>query len=1186
MNDKASAATQDLPVRVIPCGPAVNESERRAVERVKASLIGDRDDGRWLILTNLAFSASHRLQADEIDIVAIGPPGVRVIEVKHWTAAWVRGHDDVVAQEADRVTAKARKIGTTLRARLPNLPHVFGVFLVTEAAAKVERLPEEIRGVRFHTLKTCRQAVGAGAPAVLSLQEIRFAARRLEPRSEVSVTGELRRVAGYAHLQLQSPAAERFHRVYRAVHATRQDGVVLHFYDWSASEEPNAAAKAEREFQALHRLQRYAWAPRIIDSFQASPGYAGENAFFTIADPAAPSIAERAADESWDTGARLSFARSAVRAVRDLHGAGGDEPMVHRCLTARSILVRHDNSPILTDFQHARIPAEITVSSPAEGRTWDTATAPEVRAQGRGAADRRSDVYSLCASLQALFTEREDDASRAAAAVLARGRADEPNRRSNLDELEHSLSTQLGESPPATPPPPARFWTEDQVVPFDGHHYRIVGRLGSGGVGTAFKVVEIDRKTGEELGTYVGKVIHDRENGERVLYAHNLVRSHLRHAALSVVYQVASEWRDNAFAALMTWIEGEPLSEYAGLLRELAEDQGDQSEEALAIRWLRVACEALGELHRNGLVHGDVSPRNLILSGGDVVLTDFDCVGKVGEVATEPGTVMYSSPSRVDHHPATPSDDFFALAASMFHVLFARDPFSYEGARDKARGVNWNEIERADYPVLAPFIDLATAADRQRRLTDAAAAMRELQAAPASSNESSAKQSGAAVGDRPPPPPVARTERSENEVLWLRDLLQSYPGSRWGNRETRGLDSDFAERTYVETRLERALFDDLQEGTVSLVVLCGNAGDGKTALLQHLAARFGLGDHLSEQRIVEGQTAAGLTVRMNLDGSAAWDGRSSTVLLDHFLAPFQNGRPRTNLAHLLAINDGRLLEEAVANVRFVDFSDGLGFHALQVVDRSKRMGYLDVAAELRDIFAAIYPELGDLQGERLRSAVKDSFSEAGWGADGSQTSVAEPDFARFVEILRAEPRPDKGLRTLLARLAELEDYGFFNLGPAWHSLWEHEQPTVVRIHTTQNENLQRAFAALVFYGLYKDMFRRGTQERITHALIFDEAHRAARLKLIPTMAKECRKYGISLVLASQEARDFHSSVFSAIANYLVLRLTETDARFLIRNVASSQQERALVDRIKQMDRFKGLFFSEGNNRPYTVDLAP
>ena len=49
---------------------------------------------------------------------------------------------------------------------------------------------------------------------------------------------------------------------------------------------------------------------------------------------------------------------------------------------------------------------------------------------------------------------------------------------------------------------------------------------------------------------------------------------------------------------------------------------------------------------------------------------------------------------------------------------------------------------------------------------------------------------------------------------------------------------------------------------------------------------------------------------------------------------------------------------------------------------------------------------------------------------------------------------------------------------------------------------------------------------------------------------------------------FHASVFSAIANYLVLRLTETDAKALVRNVADSRQERSLADRIKQMDRFR------------------
>ncbi len=178
------------------------------------------------------------------------------------------------------------------------------------------------------------------------------------------------------------------------------------------------------------------------------------------------------------------------------------------------------------------------------------------------------------------------------------------------------------------------------------------------------------------------------------------------------------------------------------------------------------------------------------------------------------------------------------------------------------------------------------------------------------------------------------------------------------------------------------------------------------------------------------------------------------------------------------------------------------------------------------------------------------------------------------------------MKSLLARLEELADYGFFDLAESHESLWESNDPVVIRIHATQNDNLQKAFASLVFYGLYKDMFRRGIQDRITHAVVFDEAHRAAKLRLIPTMAKECRKYGISLVLASQEAKDFNVSLFSAIANYLVLRLTEADAKALVRNVASSDQERALMDRIKQMERFKALYFCEGKKRATRVALLP
>ena len=278
------------------------------------------------------------------------------------------------------------------------------------------------------------------------------------------------------------------------------------------------------------------------------------------------------------------------------------------------------------------------------------------------------------------------------------------------------------------------------------------------------------------------------------------------------------------------------------------------------------------------------------------------------------------------------------------------------------------------------------------------------------------------------------------------------------------------------------------------------------------------------------------------------------------------------------------LEKIVDSVRYIDCY-GLGFNPLQVMDRSSRLAYLDVASAVRDIFTSIFPELGDIQGGRIRRAIKDSFIETGWdNPNADLVNLPEPEFKRFLEILKADPKPDRGLRTLLARLEELEDYGFFELTETRESLWESDQPIVIRIHTTQNDNLQKAFASLIFYGLYKDMFRRGVQDHITHAVIFDEAHRAAGLKLIPKMAKECRKFGISLVLASQEAKDFDSSLFSAIANYLVLRLTEADAKSLVRMVGSSQQERDLIDKIKQMDRFKAIYFSEGKKRPSSVGL--
>ena len=269
-------------------------------------------------------------------------------------------------------------------------------------------------------------------------------------------------------------------------------------------------------------------------------------------------------------------------------------------------------------------------------------------------------------------------------------------------------------------------------------------------------------------------------------------------------------------------------------------------------------------------------------------------------------------------------------------------------------------------------------------------------------------------------------------------------------------------------------------------------------------------------------------------------------------------------------------EKLQARIPQVDFLNvgQLSFNPLEVLQPSHPRAYVDVAGSVRDLFAAMYPDLGDLQLGAIRQALVDSFRECGWD---DQRTGQTPHFGRFVEIIRQRAVKETALKRLLVRLNELEDYGFFQTlsGEAARDLWQRDVPVVVCLHREQSELIQRAFAMLVFYKLYRDMFRRGLQSRITHAVIFDEAHRAQQLRLIPTMAKECRKYGISLVLSSQEARDFHESIFSAIAHQLVLRVNEADAKALARNMATAAEQRIVVDRLKSLPKFHALYFSEG-----------
>ena len=219
-----------MKVTPFPCGPFANVSERRAVEHLKHRLISTPGDGEWILLSNLSFLANHRMQAAEIDIVAIGPPGIRVIEVKHWSTRWINRNQDSVEHEADKVTGKARKIGTTLRERVRSgIGRVDGVFLVTQARSKVKGLTNRsVKGVPMYTLDEWREALDAEAPEVLSGVEVQRPAKILCPRVGPALDGSLQRLGDYGELSLQTPVAERSHRAYRAKHASRRARVILH----------------------------------------------------------------------------------------------------------------------------------------------------------------------------------------------------------------------------------------------------------------------------------------------------------------------------------------------------------------------------------------------------------------------------------------------------------------------------------------------------------------------------------------------------------------------------------------------------------------------------------------------------------------------------------------------------------------------------------------------------------------------------------------------------------------------------------------------------------------------------------------------------------------------------------------------------------------------------------------------
>jgi serine/threonine-protein kinase len=205
--------------------------------------------------------------------------------------------------------------------------------------------------------------------------------------------------------------------------------------------------------------------------------------------------------------------------------------------------------------------------------------------------------------------------------------------------------------------------------------YVVLGKVGSGGTADVFKARET--ATQRVIALKVLKPESARHEPTRKSFiAEARLLERLEHPGLVRCFGVARSG-ERFFSRL-------EFSDGATVLERLDAEQRFGEQEALRI--VLGAAEVLDYLGRNGVVHRDVKPGNLMLDrNGRVVLIDLGFAAPEATRGAEDrtvGTVAYLSPEQASGGAAADiRSDIYSLGISLFHVVVGRLPF--EGSDDR-----------------------------------------------------------------------------------------------------------------------------------------------------------------------------------------------------------------------------------------------------------------------------------------------------------------------------------------------------------------------------------------------------------------------------------------------------------------------------------------------------------------------
>jgi serine/threonine-protein kinase len=253
--------------------------------------------------------------------------------------------------------------------------------------------------------------------------------------------------------------------------------------------------------------------------------------------------------------------------------------------------------------------------------------------------------------------------------------------------------------------------------------YRLERRLGVGGMATVQLAFDTRLERNVAVKLLAEHLAEDASFVSR-FRREALAAARLVHPNIVQVFDFGSDRATGRQFIVMEYVDGHSCA-------ELLRDRGPMPPRD-AVEILCQACRGLDYAHRNGVVHRDVKPGNLLVNTDGVVkLADFGIakaaeqsdITKVGSVL---GTAAYLSPEQARGEPAGPASDLYALGVVSYQLMAGRLPFEAASLTDLARlqesgpPPRLSDEVRDVPPTLAAAVARAQARDPERRYHDAA----------------------------------------------------------------------------------------------------------------------------------------------------------------------------------------------------------------------------------------------------------------------------------------------------------------------------------------------------------------------------------------------------------------------------------------------------------------------------------